>query len=111
MTATVTIARGSIHLPAEIYERHFAGLEGIILQRRNDDLLIMPVRHALAGGYLIKRRNARGDRIVSSMDFFRSQGMDDDVEIKRTTQWDETLAGLRARNVFAGNTCHERATG
>jgi hypothetical protein len=100
MNAAVTLGRGSIYLSDETYRRHFAGLEGVILQRRGDDLLILPVRHAPSGGFLLKVRNARGDRIVCAADFFRSQGVEDDVELELTVQWDTAVAGLRAGGVF-----------
>ena len=45
----------------------------------SDDLLILPVRHAAAGGYLLKLRNGAGDRVVNAPDFFREHGLDDEV--------------------------------
>jgi hypothetical protein len=110
MTAAVTLGRGSLHLSLEIYRAHFAGLEGVILQRRGDDLLILPVRNAPSGGFLLKVRNARGDRIVCAADFFRSQGIEDDVETELTMRWDPAVAGLRADAVFPASPDVEHAS-
>lgn len=97
----VIVKRGSLYLPGEIYNRYFANLEGVILQRRGDDLVVLPVQHVPSGGYLLKRRNAAGDRVVTAADFFRSQGIDDDAECCAATRWDSAAAGLCADAVFA----------
>lgn len=102
MTPTVTVKRGSLYLSKEMCDRYFAGLDGVVLQRRDDDLLVLPVRHAAAGGYLLKRRNVAGDRVVSAADFFRGHGIEDDRELHPQTRWDETAAGLYASGVFGG---------
>lgn len=102
MNATVTVKRGSVYLPKGVYERYFAGLEGVALQRAGDDLIVLPVRHAPSGGYLLKRRNAIGDRVVSAADFFRAHGVEDERELHPETSWDVTASGLRASGVFAG---------
>jgi hypothetical protein len=98
--AGVHLIRGSLHLPAAVYGRYFAGLESVVLLRRNDDLVILPVRHAAAGGYLLKRRNALGDRVVHAGDFFREQGLEDAMDRPLTVAWESELAGLRASGVF-----------
>ncbi|WP_119458730.1 hypothetical protein [Rhodospirillaceae bacterium SYSU D60014] len=100
MTSGVTVTRGSLYLPKEVYDRYFAGVEAVVLQRRSEDLMVLPVRHAPAGGYLLKRRNARGDRVVSAPEFFRSQGVDDDREIDSTIQWDAAASALLAGGLF-----------
>jgi hypothetical protein len=55
--ASVTLKRGSLYLSRAIYERFLAGIETVILLRRADDLLILPVHQAASGGYLLKLRN------------------------------------------------------
>ena len=60
---------------ASVMLRHFAGLEGVILLRRDNDILILPVRNNAAGGYLLKLRNSAGDRVVNAADFFRAQAI------------------------------------
>ena len=70
----MTVKRGSLYLAREVYDRYFAGLEAVILLRRDDDLLILPVRHAASGGYLLKLRNGAGDRVVERAGFLSRAG-------------------------------------
>lgn len=100
----VTVKRGSLYVPAEIYERYFSGLASVVLQRDGDDLAILPVHSAASGGYLMKRRNAHGDRVVGAADFFRSEGIEDETERDAAVSWDEAAAALRARGIFAAET-------
>ena len=99
-SASVIVKRGSVYLTREIYDRYFAGLETVILLRRDDDLVIMPVRHAAAGGYLLKLRNSAGDRVVNAVDFFRANGIDDSRELELSVAWCADRAGLAARHAF-----------
>jgi hypothetical protein len=98
--ATVTVKRGSLYLARDVYERYFPGLEAVILLRRDDDLLIMPVRHAASGGYLLKLRNGAGDRVVSAPDFFREQGIEDDAELFLAVAWSAEKAALCSTKAF-----------
>jgi hypothetical protein len=100
MTALVAVRRGSLYLPRDIYDRYFLGLRAAALQRRGQDLAILPVRQAEAGGYLLKQRNARGDRVVSAPDFFRSHGLDHDLDREAAVCWDAPAATLVAVGVF-----------
>lgn len=100
MTSCVTVARGNLYLPKEVYDHYLAGLEAVILHRQGSDLMILPVRHAPAGGYILKVRNASGDRVVSAPNFFRSEGIEDEMPLSATTRWDATAVGLRATGVF-----------
>ena len=99
-SARITLKRGGLHLSREVYDRYFPGLEAIILLRREDDLLILPVRHAAAGGYLLKLRNGAGDRVVNAPDFFRAQGIEDSVERELPVVWATESAALIASGVF-----------
>lgn len=98
--AQITLRRGSIYLTADIYRRYFDGLEAVILMRRSDDLLILPVNHAAAGGYLLKLRNAAGDRVINAMDFLYSNGIDDATEMQVSVCWSQEMIGLIAADVF-----------
>ncbi|GAA3601024.1 hydrogenase maturation protease [Marihabitans asiaticum] len=52
---------GNLHLPAALAGRYFAN--DLLLTRRVDDRLeLVPVRGAVAGGLVLKQRNAAGDR-------------------------------------------------
>jgi len=99
--ATVTLKRGSLYLSREVYGRYFPGLETIILLRRGDDLVILPVRHAAAGGYVLKLRNSAGDRVVHAPDFLRDHGVDENVERALAVQWSSESAGLVAADAFS----------
>ena len=93
--ATVALRRGSIYLSAELYERHFASLEAVVLLRREDALLIMPVRHLPGGGHLMKRRNSHGDRVINALDFFMDNGLDPEAERELLASWSTDDAALR----------------
>lgn len=98
--ASIRLSRGSLHFDAAIYERYFSGLESVILLRRENRLVIMPVRHAMAGGYLLKLKNSAGDRVVHASDFFQSNGIGPEVERAFEAFWSADLAGLVASHVF-----------
>jgi hypothetical protein len=100
MISAVTIARGNLYLPKEVYDQYFAGLAAVVLHRQETDLMILPVRHAPAGGYILKIRNASGDRVASAPGFFRSEGIEDDEPLSATTHWDAGAAGLRVVGIF-----------
>lgn len=94
--ATVTVKRGSLYISRALYDRYFAGVEAVILLGRGRDLLILPVRHAAAGGYLLKLRNSAGDRVVQAGDFFQAHGIGDETELILPVVWDREIAGLCA---------------
>jgi hydrogenase maturation protease len=99
-SACVVVKRGSVYLTREICERYFGNLETVVLLRRENDLLIMPVRHVAAGGYLLKLRNGAGDRVVNAADFFRLNGLDDAVELHLLAFWCAERAGLVVEHAF-----------
>lgn len=98
MTALLTLRlrRGLLQLDRATYASYFAPLTGIILLHEHEQLLAMPVRLAGAGGYLIKVRNAAGDRVIDAADFFRTNGIEDSTEIEFAARWDEARAALVA---------------
>jgi hypothetical protein len=98
--AIVTIKRGSLYLDRALYDRYFPGLEAVVLLRRDNDLLILPVRHAASGGYLLKLRNGAGDRVVSAPDFFREHGIEDGTELVIPVVWSREQAGLWSPDAF-----------
>lgn len=95
------VRRGSLYLTAEICARWLAGLDCVALLRDGDDLVVLPVRHAAAGGFLMKRRNGAGDRVVHAPEFFRANGIGDDAERTVILAWDERRAALVATRGFA----------
>jgi hypothetical protein len=106
MSATLRLRRGRLFIGRADHERHFAGLECVVLLRDGDALLVLPVRHPAAGGYLLKIRNAAGDRVVDAADFFRAHGLEDgdggDDGDDRTLPavWDEARAALVCASAF-----------
>jgi hypothetical protein len=102
VTTRLSMRRGSLYLGRHTYERYFASLEGIVLLREHEDLTVMPVRLAGAGGYLVKVRNAAGDRVVDAADFFRTEGVLDDATFEVDSEWDDARGALVAARVFAG---------
>jgi len=92
----IQIRRGNLYVDACVYTKYFAGLEGVVLLRRQDKLLILPVRHAAAGGLVLKVRNPQGDRVVHAQEFLREHGLDDQQEWTLPVQWDSRSAALVA---------------
>jgi hypothetical protein len=104
MTAVpLTVRRGVLHFTREAYERCFPTVQAVVLVRDGRDLLVLPVRHAAAGGYLVKLRNAAGDRAVDAADFLRGNGVEDSDERRLEGVWNEAAACLTAPAFFADN--------
>lgn len=99
-TQNVIVHNGGLYLSRALCGIYFNGLEGVVLLREADDLLILPVRHAAAGGYLLKIRNGAGDRVVTAPDFFRRQGVSDADEHCLPVRWDSARASLLAPGAF-----------
>ena len=72
----VQVRAGRLHLPREVYERALPGCPALALLVRDGQWLLLPLFGG-AGGLQIKIRNAHGDRVVESQEFFRSQGFED----------------------------------
>jgi hypothetical protein len=81
---------GYLHLPAELAERHFAG-DGLVALLREPELWLLPTRGGAAGGLLLKRRNARGDRSV----LIWEQLPPGTPPGPRRARWDEANGALR----------------
>jgi hydrogenase maturation protease len=90
----VTLQGGSIHLDAEVYEAYFRGIETVAVLLGDEDLCILPIR--AGAGLLVKRRNARGDRIVHAMELLRPRGLDGPEKLRLTVKWDSQRAALVA---------------
>lgn len=100
MSASIALRAGGLYLPRDVCDRYFAGLETVVLLRDGDDLKILPVRHAAAGGYILKRRNLAGDRVVYAADFFRAQGVPDDSDLELDIVWSSENGALIAKSPF-----------
>ena len=100
MSAELRIARGSLHVGRALIDRHFAGLQTVVLLRDDEDLVVVPMRDADAGGLLLKVRNAAGDRVVDAADFLRGQGIADDLDLRPGWTWDSERAALVVPRIF-----------
>lgn len=98
--AFLAIRRGALHFTRGTYERFFSSLDAVVLLRNGNDLVVLPVHHRAAGGYVIKIRTGAGDRAVAAADFFRDNGIEDSVEMTLPAIWDDDRAALVARNAF-----------
>ena len=75
MGAKLAVQSGSIYLRAEDYKVYFQGLDAVIVLIRDDALHILPVQQMMSGGYLLKIRNSKGDRVVAAPDVFFAHGL------------------------------------
>jgi hydrogenase maturation protease len=89
----LTLRRGTLLLPRDVYDRYFGGREGAALFDRGGRLAVVPLASA-AGGVLVKRRNAAGDRAVDVAEFLRARGWDDAGEHACEASWDAELGAL-----------------
>jgi hypothetical protein len=96
----VGLKQRRLYMARAVYESYFAGCSTVILLRKDEDLLVLPVQHAASGGYVLKIRNASGDRVVDAGDFFRDHGLEDSAEWEGTYSWCEKSGGLRIYAVF-----------
>jgi hypothetical protein len=92
----VQIQGGSLHIGADVCSRYFAGVESVVLQHDNQQLLILPVRDG-AGGFLLKVRNAHGDRVVHAPVFLQEHGLHEDKVKVLSVEWDHDRAALVAQ--------------
>lgn len=99
-SSDIYFSDGRLYIAKEAADRHFANIGTVILLRQDQDLLILPVRHAASGGYVLKIRNAAGDRVVNSADFFRDNGLSDKMQWRGQTAWCATQQALRLYEIF-----------
>ncbi len=95
-SASVRIHGGSLYLEASVYSAYFSGLESLVLLRQEDKMLMLPVRHAAAGGLLLKIRNRQGDRVVHAREFLSEEGLDEQQEWTLPVHWDGRCQALVA---------------
>jgi hypothetical protein len=68
---------GRLYITREVHDACLAGCPALALLARDGQWLLLPLLGG-AGGLQVKIRNARGDRVVESQEFFRRQGLEDD---------------------------------
>lgn len=98
--AQVYFRDGRLYVTRAAYDAFLAPSTTVVLLRQGADLLGLPVQNAASGGYVLKIRNAAGDRVVSAADFFRDQGVEDDAEWCGSFAWCKNYHGLRMYEFF-----------
>ena len=93
--ATLHLERGNLYIPVTVYECYFSSLEAVILLSDEDNVLVLPVQNTASGGYLLKVKNAAGDRLISAPDFFANHELLNDDTIEFSYLWDQGRAALR----------------
>ncbi len=101
-TLPLRIHRDCLYIDAGAYAVHMANVGNVALLREGEDLLILPIVSAAAGGFLVKQVNARGDRAIHAADFFRLNGIDEAREIRIDALWSDARAGFLVAGFFAG---------
>lgn len=91
---SIRIRSGSLYLDAELYDTYFQGLDTLALLRRGDAIVLLPLQRGGTGGLLVKRKNARGDRVIHAPEFLRELGVPDAAEHELAARWDPELSGL-----------------
>lgn len=89
----VHVRRGWIQVPLEMFEAFFDGREGVVPFALEGQLCLMPVQQ-VAGGLLVKLRNARGDRAIDAAELLRAHGWDDQGEYDCSARWESSLGAL-----------------
>ncbi|MAU52209.1 MAG: hypothetical protein CMN17_07485 [Roseovarius sp.] len=92
----ISLRDGAVYLPAAAVETYFRGIHSVIVLIRDDQLMILPVRQATAGGCLLKIRNAAGDRVVQARDVFQDMGLLDLEADNLPARWDSGAGALCA---------------
>jgi len=83
-------ANGYLHLSDEIAGRYFPA-DGLVAVVKGAEIWLMPTHSEASGGFLIKRRNRRGDRSVLLSEVLNARA----VQGSRIAFWDEHQGALR----------------
>ncbi len=94
--SAIAIRDGAIYLPCAVVDTYFRGIDAVIVLIQQDELLVMPVHQATAGGCLLKVRNAAGDRVVQARDVFQDQDLLDFATDSLTVAWQASKGALCA---------------
>lgn len=92
--ATIHVRKGNLYFKASLYQKYFPDLQSAILMKKDKTLFILPVVNANAGGLLLKIRNAQGNRVIHAQDFFRENGIDEELDQMVPVFWDRDSSGL-----------------
>jgi hypothetical protein len=100
MDAAISFRDGRLYIVHAACEAYFGGSGSVALLRRGGDLLVLPVRHAAAGGYILKVRNSAGDRVVTAPHFFQAEGVADQATWEGAVAWRDDCAALALHDFF-----------
>jgi hypothetical protein len=93
--------RDHLYIAATVFDAHMPQVCSVALVRDANDLLILPIATAEAGGFLVKQVNARGDRAIHAADFFRLNEIDETRNIEVNAWPHELIAGFVVQDLFA----------
>ena len=79
---------GSLYLDAALCARYFDGIQAVALLCDEDGGYLIPLTMVGTGGYLLKIRNARGDRVVHCPEFIELLGCPQEIESVLEVRWD-----------------------
>ncbi|MFH1516952.1 MAG: hypothetical protein ABIH17_03635 [Pseudomonadota bacterium] len=94
--STIAIRDGAIYLPCDVVDKYFCGIDAVIILIQKEELMVMPVYQATAGGCLLKVRNAAGDRVVQARDVFQDQDLLDFATDDLSVAWQADKGALCA---------------
>lgn len=75
MSGVVHIGDGRIVISRATYELYLAGAGSAALVERDGQAYLLPLGGPVAGGMLLKQRNAAGDRVMLAPDFLAARGL------------------------------------
>jgi len=81
---------GYLHLSGEIARRYFP-TDGVVALVKGPEMWLMPTHNNASGGFLLKRRNGRGDRSVLIWEVLNMRS----VAGAHIAYWDEHQGALR----------------
>ena len=87
------IRNGNIYIDAEQYQTYFSSVEAVVLLKKEEGILMMPVQNA-SGGLLLKIINAKGDRVVHASEFFMFNNIECRDEQAVDAFWNSDMAAL-----------------
>ncbi|MBL8482492.1 MAG: hypothetical protein JNJ60_09860 [Rhodocyclaceae bacterium] len=95
MPGAASVRAGNIYLSSECCAACLAGVESVAVLERDGKLMVVPLAAGSAGGLLLKRRNARGDRVIHAQEIFRRCGYRESFEeCPISICWSAELAAL-----------------
>lgn len=84
----IRLRGGSLYLDAALCARYLDGIQAVALWRDEGGAYLIPLTMVGTGGYLLKIRNARGDRVVDCPEFVTQLGFSAEAESVLRVCWD-----------------------